>query len=425
MLKFYQWLTGRNAPLLNHILNERLKIGKEDPARIDERRGKASLKRPDGALIWLHAASMGEAQSALILIHALLKRDPGLNILVTTVTQTSAKHMAKSLPDGAFHQFMPLDHPDWMTSFLDHWKPDAALWMESEFWPNALLSLKNRNIPTALINARLSNRSYRKWRILKSALREMLSAFTVILAQTPCDARRFEKIGCTNVHMSDNIKYSAAPLPHNTADLKALQAAIGPRPVCVYASTHDGEEEMIARIHQEITKQYPNFLSIIIPRHPERRDDVLSSTKKYNLNSLLRGKDKALPQDNTAIYIADTLGELGLLYHLASITYIGRSLSHDGGGGHNPLEAAQLGCTILHGPHVQNLQDIYNDLKNNNASIEVGDEEALSRQIADLLKRPKNAIKTAQKALDFSKTKNHVIDNVLTHIEPLLERLQR
>lgn len=421
MLYIYQWLMTRSAGLLNQILKKRVKRGKEDSTRLDERRGISARVRPAGRLIWLHAASVGESQSALILINALLRHDPKLNILVTTVTQTSAGMMRDNLPKNAFHQFVPLDHPEWIARFLDHWKPDGALWIESELWPCTLAAIKARGIPAALINARLSDRSFRRWSWLGQSMHRILSCFDLILAQTHQDAERFRSFGHDAVIYSGNLKHSAAPLPHDEEALKLIAAKTHNRPICVYASTHKGEEAMVMRLHQIIANAHPEFLSIIIPRHPNRGEGIEALAQDMGLNAMRRAAGHALPTSETQIYIADTMGELGLFYRLSPIVYIGRSLSDDGGGGHNPIEAAQLNCAIIHGAYTQNLQEIYDDMADQDAAICVGDETALLDKLRMLLENPKNAIEYAEIALDFSNTQSHVIDNVLEYLHPILD----
>lgn len=422
MLDFYQWVMSHSQSVLNALLQRRLRMGKEDQDRIGERRGVSSKTRPDEKLVWLHAASVGEAQSALILINALLTQYPNICILVTTGTLTSAKRMQTSLPERALHQFIPLDHPDWVERFIDFWNPDLVFWMESELWPNLLLNLKSRQIPTALINARLSDRSYRRWKLIKNDIQTVLSSFDCILAQTEKDAERLKRLSAKNVIVTDNLKYSAASLPYDAGQLTSLKGALNKRQFCVYASTHKGEEEMIARIHKEITAHFPDFLSIIIPRHPERGRNIYDESTQMGLECLLRGDQKYAPTKDTEIYIADTLGELGLFYALTDIAYIGRSLSADGGGGHNPIEAAQLDCAIIHGSRVQNLQEVYDDMKSHDASIRVVDEKSLSQAILNLLQDQNHRKKYINNAKNFANAKSHVIDSVMQGIEPLIKR---
>lgn len=411
----------RSAPVLNMVLKKRALKGKEDPDRIDERRGIAGRARPDGALIWIHAASVGEAQSALVLVDQLLQHAPSIHILVTTGTQTSAKRMKDSLPDRAIHQFMPLDHPDWTNRFLDHWQPDCVFWMESELWPNILNSIKARGIPAGLINARLSPRSYRRWKLIKGSISDLLNTFDIILTQSESDADNFKALGAKNVMSRGNLKYSAAPLPFDDGDFKKLQAAIGLRPVIVYASTHDGEEKIAAELHDLLVHTSPDLLTVIIPRHPQRGTQVADDIKAMGLNALLRSENKALPDTDTQIYIADTLGEMGLFYRVARIAYVGRSLSNDGGGGHNPLEPALLNCAVIHGKNIQNLRDIYDEMQSVNACIMAEDKDALTQKLAALLGDDEMVEGYIKRAREFSNTKVHVIDNVMNELKLILE----
>ncbi len=424
MLNLYRFILSASQPLLLNLLRSRIKQGKEDISRINERKGNPKKIRPQGRLIWVHGASIGEAQSALILIKHLLDTYKDINILLTTGTLTSAQMMEKNLPERAFHQFYPLDHPKWVSSFLDHWKPDIALWMESELWPNMLGEIKARNIPAALINARLSNKSYRNWSIFKSSARRLLSSFDIILAQTEEYAERYTNLGAGQVRVTDNIKYSAAPLPADKQDLSDLTNTCKSRPVWLFASTHAGEEEMACRVHKSLKEVLPNLLTIIAPRHPARADEITASCTQYGLNIRLRGKEHNLPQAKDDIYIADTLGELGLLYRIAPVSCIGRSFSHDGGGGHNPIEAAQLGSAVLYGPNVQYQQQIFDDMRAQNAATQLQSETELTQTLQKLL-NDNNTLQNHQKhAQDYANSKTNVINVVLEALTPILKTLE-
>ena len=414
---------GASTFFLRSMLNRRCRQGKEDPARLGERMGEASIERPDGALAWFHAASVGESQSTLILVNALLERYPDMNILITTGTVTSAALMEKRLPKRAVHQYYPLDHPKWVAAFLDHWQPDLALWMESEIWPNMLKALKNRNVPAALVNARLSPQSFKRWKLAAGEVKELLSAFGVCLAQTEEDADYFRQLGAPNVTATDNLKYSAAPLPYDERDLKMLKEATDGRPLWLYASTHDAEEEIACRIHRHLQKNIKNLLTIIVPRHPERRIEIRKACEKYGLKVALRSEGGAAPAADDQIYIADTLGELGLFYRLSPIACIGRSFSSDGGGGHNPIEAAQLGCAILHGPKVQNLARIFEDFDNMGAAIRLKSEQDFQKRLERLFTDSDGLDALQNKATRFAEDKGKVLENVLVALGPLLDNL--
>lgn len=419
MLEFYKKLMAVSTPALQKILSKRALAGKEDRSRIRERTGQATRFRPKGKLVWFHAASVGEAQSTLVLMETLLGRFPDIHILVTTGTVTSAALLKKRLPPAAIHQFYPLDHPVWVKNFLDHWMPDAVLWMESELWPAMLDEIARRKIPAALVNARLSDRSYRRWRLTGRMPAKIMAAFTVILAQTDQDRSRLESLGASNVHVSDNLKYAAAPLPCDPAALEALRARIGNRPVWLYASTHDGEEALACRLHKTLEADFPGLLTIIVPRHPDRRNDILECVRKAGLNAALRSR-APLPNEKDQIYIADTLGELGLFYTLSPVSCIGRSFSSDGGGGHNPIEAARLGSAVLYGPHVQNLIQVFADMNKSGAARQVMTEQAFADTLRALLSDKAECEALRQRGLDFTQNQQDLIDKAFEMLDPIL-----
>ena len=425
MYPAYRFLTYLSAPILKIILQARLSKGKELPSRYLEKTSNIRKNRPEGALYWVHGASVGEAQSALILINKITETTPDIHILVTTGTVTSAELMAKKLPKNAFHQFYPLDHPGWVKKFLDHWKPDAVLWMESELWPNMLHAIHGRQIPAALINARMSEKSFKAWRRFPKLAKETIQAFEKILCQTDTDQRYYQQLGAKHTFVTDNLKYSASPLSCDIEDLNDLTKACAGRPMWVYASTHNGEEQIAHKIQKSLVEKWPDLLTIIVPRHPERRQEIKAKCAPYDLKTIYRGENKALPDKECQIYIADTLGELGLFYALSPIACIGRSLSLDGGGGHNPIEAAQLGRAVLHGENIQNLKEIYDEMHEHNAAISVKTASELESTLITLLKDDR-ALKALQDAgLTFANKKTNVINTVLTELYPLLPNLNK
>jgi len=425
MYSLYYHITNNASFFLEKLLEKRRDNGKEDSSRYQEKKAIINAQRPSTPLIWLHAASIGEAKSAQILINKIRYEYPDIFFLVTTGTKTSAQIMARDLPPNAIHQFCPLDHPAWVKTFMDHWKPDLVFWMESELWPNMLREIKKHNIPAFLINARLSPKSYRTWLLFKPLAKDMLSAFDKILCQTDQDAQYYKKLGAKNVLMPGNIKYSSAPLEYQTDALKMLSATLNDRKYWLFASTHSAEEEMACRIHQILKNAFPNILTIIVPRHPERRDEIKEKCAKYGLNILFRGENKTLPDERTDIYIADTLGELGLFYRLCDIACIGRSFSNDGGGGHNPIEAAQLSCAVLFGPKVQNLQEIFDDMQLSGAAIPVKDEIHLANTITALYEEPEKLENLKNTAYNFSKEKSGIALRVLDILKPEIDKIGR
>lgn len=414
-LCLYQSLMRIGTPLCGGLLSWRERKGKEETARMAERTGIASRPRPHGPLVWIHAASVGEAQSAMILLDKLPQ---DMNILITSGTVNSARFLDKRLPARAIHHYIPLDVPHWVARFLDHWRPDLALWMESELWPNMLGAMRARKIPAILVNARLSDASYQRWRTLPASARQILSGFALVLAQTDDAALKYRTLGASPVHNTDNLKYSAAPLPVNEGDLAALQNAVAGRLVWVYASTHEGEEALAARVHDALKQRLPGLLTVIVPRHPERRGQIAHILPADG--TLFRGEDKKLPDTHTQIYVADTLGELGLFYTAAPVALIGRSFSDDGGGGHNPIEAAQFDCAVLTGPHYQHQRALFDKMRVQDAAIIVGDEAQLSQTLYGLLSDPAYLARQQDKARRFAAAKEAVVDTVMDHLRPFL-----
>ena len=342
-LHAWRWLGILMTPLAPLLLRERAARGKEDSARMGERLGIASIARPDGRLVWIHGASVGESLAALPLIEKLLAED--IRVLVTSGTVTSANMMQARLPAGAIHQYVPLDTPRAAARFLDHWRPAAGLFVESDLWPNLLLEAQRRGVKLALINARISERSAAGWRRAPQMARTLLSAFDTILAQDESFAARFRALGAHDVIVAGSLKADAPPLSCDEAALAAMRAMIADRPILLAAQTHPGEDETVLPAHDQLRARFPNLLTIIVPRHVERGSDIaMLCGARPNAR---RAAGEPLTA-NTAVYIADTMNELGLFYRLPSFCFLGGTLVPMLG--HNPLEPAILNCAILAGP---------------------------------------------------------------------------
>lgn len=378
----YRLATVLAAPVALGLLAARRLRGKEDGARVSERLGQASLARPEGKLVWLHAASVGEAQSSLALIDRLLALGPKVGVLVTTGTVTSAQLMAERLPVRAFHQFVPVDRPAWVRRFLDHWRPDLALWIESELWPNLVFETAARRVPMVLINARMSDRSFASWQRWPSIILPLLRCFRRVLAQSEADAARFRSLGARDVLATGSLKYDAAPLPADGAELDRIERGIGERVHWLAASTHPGEEERIAAAHRMLATRHAGILTVLVPRHPARGGEIASQLRGMGLEVAQRSRGEPIGP-TTQIYLADTMGELGLFYRLASIVFVGGSLVPKGG--QNPLEPARLGCAILYGLHMDNFRAIAADLIRAGAAEEVRNAAGLADAVATLL----------------------------------------
>ena len=417
-LKTYQSLTGLARPLAPYIFKYRLSKGKEIEEREQERYGQATLARPDGLLWWFHAASVGETNAILPLMETLLTRHPNLSIVLTTGTITSAKLAEERLPERAIHQFVPLDTKPFINKFLDHWRPSLAAFVESEIWPNLILTADRKNIPLVLINGRMSKRSYKRWFKKPRLARPLFGRFNSVLAQSQVDANRFIALGAETVINSGNLKIDAPALKYNEDDFQQLKTALANRPLLVAASTHKGEETIIAQAHKLIALDYPDFLTIIIPRHAERRDEIMSELEEENLSLQLR-TTAPVPARQTNIYIADTMGEIGLFYALTKMAYIGGSLVPHGG--QNPIEAIKLDTTILSGPHVANFGSSYHELFSRGGAIKVTNWEELAAKTIDLLKNPsqhEDMKKGAQDSLNYLKG---AMDITLQTLETYLE----
>jgi len=379
-LRLYRLLTTAAAPLAPLLLSYRIRRGKEDPSRLRERRGEASLARPAGRLIWVHGASVGEITAVLPLIeHLCTERFP---VLVTSGTTTSAELAQQRLPPGAIHQFVPLDVPKFVELFLNHWQPDLALFVESDLWPNLLLAGAARKIPLVLLNGRLSQRSFARWSRIPQTIGAMLERLDLCLAQSPADAERYAQLGGHHVAMTGNLKLDVPAPPAEPAQVEALRAAIGGRPVIAAASTHAGEEVVAMNAHQRLRRRFPGLLTIVVPRHPRRGAEIADLARTAALTPALRSHGE-MPNERTDIYVADTMGELGLVYRVAPVVFMGGSLVEHGG--QNPIEPIKLGAAIVHGPHVWNFADIYSALDRAGGAEQVNDAAKLAACIAGWL----------------------------------------
>lgn len=422
LLRAYNILMRVSTPVLRAYLKKRAAAGKEDVQRGAERRGQAAMPRPAGRLVWFHAASVGESLSLLSLVEHTLKANPALHVLVTTGTVTSAKLMATRLPEGAFHQYVPVDHPRWVEEFLDHWRPDVALWAESEFWPNLLMAVQKRRIPAVLLNARMSRESFRTWSFARGMIGSLLATFDLCLAQNTAEAERLRLLGAKNVRVSANLKYAAAPLPFDTAALTALEEMAQHRPRVLWASTHEGEETLAAQQHQALMAQHQNLLTVIVPRHPARGAAIAADLKKSGLVIAQRSTGEAMT-DQTQIYIADTLGELGLFYRFCKNVVMGGSFEDIGG--HNPIEPAQAGCVIFFGPMRYNFLSIMEDFHAAEAVVDVENEAGLQTALGSILQNPESFEKTGLAAARLTAEKSNVVETVMADIAPYLDALHQ
>jgi 3-deoxy-D-manno-octulosonic-acid transferase len=419
ILSLYQVLSAFFAPLSPLVLYCRRKWRQEEFNRTGERFGWPSLERPEGPLAWLHGASVGESLSLLPLIEKLAGR--GLNILLSTGTTSAAELIVPRLPAGALHQFLPLDVPQFLARFLGHWQPDLALLAESEIWPNLFLAVRRREIPLILVNARISQGSFQRWRWIPYFIESLLGEVDLCLAQSEADAERFAKLGIRRVEVVGNLKYDVMAPAADRTELASLAARIGARPVWVAASTHRGEEEIALVVHRALAQRFPQLLTIIIPRRARRGDEIAALAGAQGLEALQRSSeapDAPLPD----VYIADTMGEMGLFYRLASIAFLGRSMIRPGGG-QNPIEAAKLGSAILHGPYVESFAEIYRALDGAHGAATVADADTLARVVELLLQDAGKLRKMARAAGETVKGLGGASGAIMAAIEPHIAQL--
>jgi 3-deoxy-D-manno-octulosonic-acid transferase len=418
-LRVYRKLSFAVVPLAPALIKRRLKLGKEDPARIGERRGVSNDVRPRGPLVWIHGASVGEVLAAAALIEKL--RELNLRILLTSGTVTSAAIVARRFPPDIIHQYVPYDSPRFVARFLDHWRPSLALFIESDLWPNLILSSAARRLPMVLINGRMSHRSFPRWRWVSSTISALLGKFDICLAQSEVDAERFAALGSPNVVTTGNLKLDVPAPPADPLKLERLTSVTRGRPIIVAASTHPGEEEILLYVHRTLSGLFPSLLTVIVPRHPDRGAAIARMVAASGLKPALRSREE-LPTAATDIYVADTLGELGLFYRLAPIVFMGGSLVEHGG--QNPIEAVKLGASIVHGPHVFNFSDVYEALDGAGGARRADTREALVKQLGQLLADPAARDSQVRAAERVVEQLGGALERTLAALEPYLLQLR-
>ncbi|MBU0585256.1 MAG: lipid IV(A) 3-deoxy-D-manno-octulosonic acid transferase [Alphaproteobacteria bacterium] len=380
LLSAYRLAGSAAFPLVGPYVVWRATKGKEDRNRRRERSGLAGRPRPEGPVIWAHAASVGETVAIIPLIDSIL--DYGVNVVLTTGTVTSAQVADDRLGDRVIHQFVPLDLKPAISRFLNHWQPDLAIMAESEIWPMTILELGLRRVPQVLVNGRLSDRSFSMWRRWPDLSEALFENMAHVVAQSEVDAERFQALGARPVTVSGNLKVDTNPPPVNEHELHALRRQIGLRPSWAAVSTHDGEETMAAEVHAMLRPHHLGLLSIIVPRHPDRALALAVEFAAMGLKVVLRSSGERVRSD-TDILLGDTIGEMGLYLRLADIAFVGRSLTMEGG--QNPLEPAMLETAVLSGPNVQNFRDAYERLVEAGAARIVEDRDGLAGEVNFLL----------------------------------------
>jgi 3-deoxy-D-manno-octulosonic-acid transferase len=418
ILQSYRVMSALLEPAAAGLLLWRRRRGKEDPTRFAERRGYPGVRRPDKTLVWLHGASVGETVTLLPLVEKLKRR--GLAVLVTSGTVTSAKLLAARLPAGVIHQYLPLDVPRYMRRFLDYWRPELGLICESEIWPNLMIEARKRAIPLVLVNARMSERSFKRWYKLPQTSRYLLSCFESCLAQSQGDGERLAQLGAPRVSIAGNLKFDVPAPPADADTLAILDGLTTGRPVWIAASTHPGEDEQVIAAHLGLKAHLPKLLTIIAPRHPQRGAEIDALAQANGIATAQRSQG-GMPERDIELYIADTVNELGLFYRLSQVAFIGGSLTPVGG--HNPIEPAKLGCALLHGPYVHNATDVFAAFDRGGGAREVADTQALAGAVHRWLSDPAAARQAARAAAQTSHQLGGALNRTMQTIEPLLMRV--
>ena len=415
LLALYRGGGALARPFVPMLISQRVARGKEDKARLGERYGEASKARPDGRLVWVHAASVGETNAILPLIRRVT--EAGSAVLFTSTTITSAGIAAASLPAGATHQYAPLDLTRHVARFLAHWRPDLVVFVESELWPTMLTSLERAGVPLVVVNGRVSDRSFRRWQRFGPLARALFSRIGLVLAQSDKDGERFRSLGAPRVAVTGNLKFDTPPLVADEAELARLRTAVAGRPVWIAASTHEGEEGFVLAAHKRLRAAHDNILTVIVPRHPPRGDAVRAIVEGAGLPMAQRSRGEPL-LPTTEIYLADTLGELGLFFRLTPIAFLGGSLVPTGG--HNPIEPVRLGAVALHGPHVHNFAALFALLDGVAPGLSVMDPGELADAVARLVAEPDEARRIAAAGAAALSPLSGALDRTMTALAPYL-----
>jgi 3-deoxy-D-manno-octulosonic-acid transferase len=356
-LSLYRVGTKLISPAVPYLLTRRVRAGKEDTKRLNERVAQNLKQRAAGPLVWLHGASVGETLMLSRIVHALAAARPEARFVVTSQTLASADVLARRLPsDVARQQMAPIDAPAIVRRFLDHWKPDLAIFAESEIWPNMLVETSQRKIPLALVNARMTRGSIENWLRLRETADDLLSRFNYIGAADDLTALGIEEITGNPVSRPGSLKLDAPAPSVDEAELRRLREQIGDRPVWLAASTHAGEEHLAFAAHAVLKTSFPNALLIVAPRHSNRAEEIAKLAQQGPAFAQRSRNEAIKPQ--TSIYLADTMGEMGIFFSLAGVALMGGALKPNVGG-HNPIEPARLGAYVLSGPHAYNFKEAY------------------------------------------------------------------
>lgn len=420
LYRAYAALTSVVLPFAAIVEHRKVLAAGMDARRAREKLGHASDRRPDGQLIWFHAASVGESLSVLSLIERVGAALPEARFLMTSGTPSSATLVAKRLPARCQHQFAPLDAHAPVSRFLTHWQPDAAIFVESELWPLMLWRSHSAGVPLALLNARLSAKSVKGWLKRPHTAKMLLSVFRLILTQNAHMARMMIEMGAyeDRVQPGVNLKSLSAPLPQQPALIEQMSQALAGRPVWIASSTHDGEEQTVLAAHEHLLKTHPDLCLILAPRHPERGPRVAQLIADHGWPDLRRSAG-AVPSADAPVYLADSLGELGSWYALSETVFLGGSLHPIGG--HNPFEVAQAGAAVVSGVHVSNFAETFSGLEGAGGAVLVNDAQGIARVVDSWLRDPAARAQVVAAAQSFCTAQTGALDGVAAQLIAALD----
>lgn len=419
LLECYRLCGVLLAPVAVLLCLWRLVRGQEERARIGERFGFAKQSRPPGRLIWFHGASIGEVVALLPLVNNLLERDEHLQVLITSTTRGSSMVLSSRMPPRCLHQYVPYDYPGAVRRFLSHWRPDLAVWTESELWPHLILQARSNGILMAQVSAYMSATSFQRWRFAPHAARMLLESFSICLARDETASHRLSDLLGRKIDGIANLKEVTLELPFDAAELAALQESIGSRPCWLATNTHEGEEEMLARVHQRLRSGHPDLLLVLAPRRVERADAIVRVLERELDGRVQLRSHTRLPQADSSVYVVDSFGELGLFYRMFDMVFLGGSLTSQGG--HNPLEPARLGCFVLHGGHVAAYAYLFKTLDAYGGGMCVPDEGALADAVSKRLRDTSLLKRESAMAKRFALERGGgMVDDVATRLLALM-----
>lgn len=417
MLTIYKYAIYLLIPLIKINLSIRIKKNKEEKLRIKERFGKSNKLRPKGNLIWIHAASVGEFNSATGLINILLKKN---KILITTNTVTAYYYCKKIFGNKVIHQYAPIDHAPWVKKFIEHWSPKLVIWIESDLWPNTIRIISQKNIKSVLLNLRVSPKSFERWTISKQSFAKILNYFNEVFAQSKNDLQKIKNLTPRKIKYVGNLKLTSLPIKINKDNFLKIKKITASKKIILIASTHRNEENLILKSINKTLSLNKNLILLIIPRHPNRSLEVLKIVKKFIPESSLLSNYNS--KFKSKCLIVNSLGEMSIYYKICEIVILGGSFINMGG--HNPLEPAKLNCSILTGPSIYNWQNIYEEMFKNNACIVCKSEKELIKNFNIILKNNRLKKRLMKNALRYSKQNQSILKDILKTINPLLKGIK-